>query len=130
MPEFHLWSLKSHGHTSPCRRQEHDRARTSEAAFETAIESRLLANGYTPVAEAGFDRARAIFPETILDFIHETQPKEWAKLEALHGVKTGEQITTDLCKWMDSYGSLARSVTDSNATGGLCASRFSRRRTG
>ena len=36
-----------------------------------------------------------------------TQPAEWAKLEALHGDKTGEQILTDLCKWMDVNGSLA-----------------------
>ena len=81
--------------------------RTSEAAFETVIESHLLANGYTPIAEAGFDHARAIFPETILDFIRETQEKEWKQLEALHGAKTGEQIIADLCKWMDAHGSLA-----------------------
>jgi type I restriction enzyme R subunit len=80
---------------------------TSEAAFETVIESHLLANGYTRIPEAGFDCARAIFPETILNFIRETQPKEWAKLEALHGAKTGEQIIADLCKWMDAHGSLA-----------------------
>ncbi|MFN8010390.1 MAG: hypothetical protein U0P81_03200 [Holophagaceae bacterium] len=35
-----------------------------------------------------------------------TQPKEWAKLGALHGPKTGEPIFTDLCKWMDRSGSL------------------------
>jgi len=81
--------------------------RINEAAFETVIESHLLANGYTRIAEAGYDHARAIFPETILNFIRETQPKEWAKLEALHGAKTGEQIITDLCKWMDAHGSLA-----------------------
>ncbi len=55
----------------------------------------------------GFDRERAIFPETVLAFIRDTQPKEWAKLEALHGEKTGEQILGDLCKWMDANGSLA-----------------------
>ena len=60
---------------------------TSEAAFETVIEAHLLANGYLPVAGQGFDRERAIFPETVLGFIRETQPKEWAKLEALHGDK-------------------------------------------
>src|SRR6266498_2140598 len=43
----------------------------------------------------------------MLGFIRETQPKEWAKLEALHAEKIGEQILTDLCKWMDTYGSLA-----------------------
>lgn len=81
--------------------------RTNEAAFETVIESHLLANGYTRIAEKGFDPALAIFPETVLDFIRETQPKEWAKLEALHGKHTGEQIISDLCKWMDAHGSLA-----------------------
>src|SRR6202162_1418521 len=84
-----------------------NRQRTSEAAFETVIEAHLLANGYTPIAAEGFDRERAIFPETVLAFIRETQPTEWAKLEALHGDKTGDQILGDLCKWMDQNGSLA-----------------------
>ena len=55
--------------------------RHSEAAFETVIEAYLLENGYVPFAPEGFDRERAIFPETVLAFIRETQPKEWAKLE-------------------------------------------------
>lgn len=81
--------------------------RHSEAAFETVIEHHLLGHGYVAVAREGFDRERAIFPSVVLDFIKDTQPKEWAKLEALHGPKTGEQILTDLCKWMDANGSLA-----------------------
>lgn len=81
--------------------------RHSEAAFETVIEHHLLGHGYVAIARDGFDRERAIFPSVVLDFIKDTQPKEWAKLEALHGPKTGEQILTDLCKWMDSSGSLA-----------------------
>lgn len=79
----------------------------SEAAFETAIEEHLLDNGYVTIVPKGFDRERAIFPEVVLDFIRETQRKEWNKLEALHGDKTGEQILSDLCKWMDNNGSLA-----------------------
>ena len=81
--------------------------RHSEAAFETVIEAHLLENGYVPVARDGFDRERAIFPKTVLAFIRETQPKEWAKLETLHGDKTGEQVLGDLCKWMDTNGALA-----------------------
>ena len=80
---------------------------TKEHAFETVIEEHLLAHDYVPVDGLGFDRERAIFPETVLSFIRETQPKEWAKLEALHGEKTGEQILGDLCKWMDVNGALA-----------------------
>ena len=81
--------------------------RTTEAAFETVIEAHVLENGYVSVAGEGFDRERAIFPEMVPTFIRETQPKEWAKLEALHGDRTGDQILGDLCKWMDVHGSLA-----------------------
>ena len=81
--------------------------RHSEVAFESVIEAHLLQNGYAPAARKGFDRERAIFPETVLAFIRETQPKEWAKLEALHGDKTGEQILSDLCMWLDQNGALA-----------------------
>ena len=81
-------------------------SQTSEAAFETVIEAYLLANDYVSVAGDGFDRERAIFPEVVLAFIRETQPREWARLEALHGAETGEQVLADLCKWMDGYGSL------------------------
>jgi len=81
--------------------------RTNEAAFETVIEAHLLANGYVAVDRDGFDLVQAIFPETVLAFIRETQPHEWAKLEALHGEKTGQQILGDLCRWMDANGSLA-----------------------
>ena len=67
----------------------------------------MLANGHIAVSRDGFDRERAIFPETVLGFIRETQAQEWAKLEALHGDRTGEQVLGDLCKWMDLNGSLA-----------------------
>ena len=47
-----------------------------EAAFETIIEAHILASGYVAEDRAGFDRERAIFPETALTFIRETQPKD------------------------------------------------------
>jgi hypothetical protein len=55
--------------------------RHSEAAFETVIETHLLANGYVTMNRDGFDRQRAIFPETVLAFIRATQPKEWVNLD-------------------------------------------------
>ena len=60
-----------------------------------------------PIASEGFDRERAIFPETVLSFIRETQAREWVKLEALLGENTDEQILADFCKWMDAHGALA-----------------------
>src|SRR3984957_2717407 len=82
-------------------------ARHSEFAFETVIETYLLANGYVSVGPDGFKCDLAIFPDEVLAFIRETQPNEWKRLEALHGDKTGEQILGDLCKWMDTNGSVA-----------------------
>ena len=78
-----------------------------EAAFETAIEIKLLEHGYISIPGHVFDRERAIFPNAVLDFIRETQPQSWAKLQALHGERTGDQILDDLCKWMEIHGSLA-----------------------
>ncbi len=80
-------------------------SRHSEAAFESVIEDHLLAHGYVRV-NSQFDRTRAIFPDEAINFIRTTQSREWAKLEALHGENTATQILTDLCKWMDTYGSL------------------------
>ena len=80
--------------------------RVQEVAFESVIEAYLLSHGYIPVSRDGFDRERAIFPDEVLSFIRTTQPTEWAKLEALHGERTGEQIVNDLCKWMDTHGCL------------------------
>ena len=80
---------------------------TGEAAFETVIETHLLAHGYVSVSSAEFDRDRAIFPDVILKFICDTQPREWARFEALLGERASEQVLADLCKWMDLHGSLA-----------------------
>jgi type I restriction enzyme R subunit len=80
---------------------------TSEAAFETAIEAVLLANGYTRHISKDFDFELAIFPEVVLQFIRTTQSKVWEKLEALHGEHTGERVISALCKWMDTHGVLA-----------------------
>ena len=80
---------------------------TTEAAFESVIEAHLRDNGYVTVPDEGFDRDRAIFPRTVLDFIRKTQPDVWNKLEAQLGKQTGEQVLADLCKRMDDQGALA-----------------------
>jgi len=81
--------------------------RTSEVAFETAIEAVLLSEGYTRVDARGFDRERAIFLDEALAFIRATQGKVWEKLEALHGEQTGARVLESLCKWLDTHGALA-----------------------
>jgi len=80
--------------------------RTNESAFETVIEKHLLNNGYTAESKETYDKRKAIFPQTTIDFIKETQSKEWNKLEALLGKNTEKQVINDLTKWMDTNGSL------------------------
>lgn len=82
-------------------------AHHTEEAFETVIESALLANGYAAIPSAGFDRTSALFPNPVIDFIRATQPREWKALEALHGDKTRAQVLADLVKWIDTNGSLS-----------------------
>lgn len=49
---------------------------TGEQAFETVIEAHPLANGYVSIARDGFDRERAIFPETVLALSRGAHPAE------------------------------------------------------
>ena len=78
-----------------------------EEDFESAIEACLLGNGYEPVSKAAYEPIPALFPELTLAFIRATQPKEWAKLEALHGANTETTVLKDLTHWLDTHGTLA-----------------------
>ena len=78
-----------------------------EKAFEDAIEASLLADGgYTKADPANFDHERYLDPSVLIPFLKETQPKEWAALEKLHGDRTEKIVLDDLCKALDSQGSL------------------------
>lgn len=79
----------------------------SEEAFESTIERHLLGTGYESIRPDKYDSDRALFSEALLDFIRTTQPKEWAKLEALHGTNTEATILKDLTHWLDTHGTLA-----------------------
>lgn len=78
----------------------------NETAFESVIEICLLENGYQRIDKKDYDKEKAFFPRTIITFIQTTQAKEWKRLEALLGNNAEQQVLHDLCKWMDTYGSL------------------------
>jgi len=78
----------------------------SEAAFETVIEQHMLLNGYKTVAKDLYNKEKAFFPQTAIDFIKATQKKEWDRLKDLLGDNTEQQVINDLAKWMDVNGSL------------------------
>jgi len=79
-----------------------------ERAFEEAIEHHLTsAAGYAKADPDNFDRERGIDPTVLIPFLRETQPDTWQALEKLHSTNTEAVVLDDLCKAMDSQGSLA-----------------------
>jgi len=80
---------------------------TFEYAFESQIEAHLITHGYESLPAKDYDTERAFFPAVILEFIQQTQPKEWVKLEALQAEKTPDIVLTELSRWLDTYGTLA-----------------------
>jgi len=78
-----------------------------EESFEEAIEDSLLTDGgYIRADPADFDRKRCLHPTIIISFIKQTQPKEWQYLENSIKANTESVLLDDLCKSMDSQGSL------------------------
>ncbi|UZN03068.1 type I restriction endonuclease subunit R [Cellulomonas sp. S1-8] len=52
----------------------------TEQAFESSIENHLLDNGWAKVPPLGYDRDLGLFPDELLTFIEQSQPKAWKQL--------------------------------------------------
>lgn len=80
-----------------------------ELAFETEICEYLAAHGWLYVEGDAqrYDRARALFPSDVLDFVQTTQPKEWAALTKSHGAKAAEVLLSRLRAQLDQRGTLS-----------------------
>lgn len=75
----------------------------TEKVFETAIEYHLTTSGgYVKVNPETFDPNRSLFPQEALQFIKNTQPKEWDYLKDLQKDKAGEILLDDLCRALNS----------------------------
>jgi type I restriction enzyme R subunit len=78
-----------------------------ERAFESAIEHYLLTGGgYAKTNQACFDQPRSLDTTQLIPFIRETQGDTWQSLEKIHGGNTEAVVLDDLCKALDSRGSL------------------------
>lgn len=85
----------------------------TEARLEDAIVDQLCSvGGYTFIdyrdglAKDRYDRARALDPVLVLDFIASTQPRPWQSLNAIHGAETGKVVLDHLVKELDTKGML------------------------
>ena len=79
---------------------------TDEFAFETTVESMLLAGGWQAGDRQEWDVDRALFPARALAFVRDTQPELWAEMAALHGANLESTLIETLVKELDNKGSL------------------------
>lgn len=97
---------------------------TSERRFEEEIEYSLTHFGtsqfdlYESRNPSGYDRQLGLYPRDLLDFVRETQPQQWERLERIHGEKAGEKFCKRVAKQLDDRGVvevLRRGVEDLGA---------------
>ncbi len=92
----------------------------TEDAFEKLIvEHLVLHGGYEPrglasfdpdealAVHAGYDVQRGLIPAEVVAFVQATQPKPWAKLQAIHGAALDGIFLDALCKVLDQRGALS-----------------------
>ena len=79
---------------------------TNEFAFETTVESMLLAGAWQKGNREEWDVDRALFPARALAFIQDTQSELWAEMSALHGASLESTLIETLVKELDNKGSL------------------------
>ena len=97
---------------------------TSERRFEDEIEYALTHVGpseldlYESRDPNGYDKALGLYPQGLLDFVRETQPQQWERLERIHGAKAGEKFCKRVARELDRRGVvevLRRGVEDLGA---------------
>lgn len=79
-----------------------------EASFEKEICEYLAANGWLYAAgdAQAYDRARALFPADLIDWIKNTQPKAWEVLSKNHGTAVETVLLDRLRRSLDERGTL------------------------
>ena len=78
----------------------------TEDRFEEAIEAELLENGGYVRDENPYDRAYAFKPASILQFIADSQPKQWQAFKRIHGDNSPKQLLESLHKELNTKGML------------------------
>jgi type I restriction enzyme R subunit len=79
----------------------------TELTFERAIEESLLENGgYTKGFSEDFDAQTGLFPKYIINFLKESQPTLWSKIDNIHKDEVDKKVIQRLIKEIDLRGVL------------------------
>ncbi|MBQ9042404.1 MAG: hypothetical protein IJ111_06275, partial [Eggerthellaceae bacterium] len=82
--------------------------KTAEKNFEDDVEAILGHAGWKTYdsnvsAQADYDRKLALKVDSLISFVKETQPEEWAKIEGLYGTHTQERFIKRLCDELEPH---------------------------
>ncbi len=77
-----------------------------EKDFETYIQKTLIAKGWKKGEIRNWDKKKALFPNYIISFIKDTQPKVWNKAEKIHGDSLPQKFIEALIKERSNKGTL------------------------
>lgn len=83
---------------------------TTERRFEEEIEYSLTHFGasqfdlYESRDPSDYDRQLGLYPQDLLDFVRETQPQQWERLERIHGAKAAEKFCKRVARELDRRG--------------------------
>ena len=83
--------------------------KTAEKNYEDDVEAILGLAGWrtfdnNAAAQADYDRKLALKVDSLTDFVQETQPEEWAKIDGLYGSHTRERFLKRLCDELEPHG--------------------------
>ena len=79
---------------------------TLEKRFESDIESSLITNGGYLKGSKTYDPELGVYPETLIDFIKRTQPKEWKRFENANSVNPERKFLVAFNNATDEFGVL------------------------
>ena len=63
-----------------------------EKRFERHIEKSLNIQGYKSILPTEYDRSLCLIPSEVIDFVKESQPKEYEKLQIQYGTDTDTKL--------------------------------------
>ncbi len=79
----------------------------TENTFEAAIEASLLEQGgYVQGYSKDFDPQLGLFPKYVVNFLKDSQPREWAKLSTIHKDQVESKVIHRLTKELELQGIL------------------------
>jgi len=77
-----------------------------EIIFENKIVRHLTSHGWLEGDPSLYNRELALYPDDLIGFVQDIQPRAWVKLEKFHNSSTADVFIKRVTEQMDKRGSL------------------------